>query len=72
MQKTAKTVIEQTNSANTYIQLNVAHTRLDPILPEQNALSYPQYIDLVRQQINYSKEIQDTLIYAARNISPAE
>lgn len=70
-QKTAKTVIEQTNSSNTYLQMTVNHTRLEPI-PEQNTISYTQYIDLVRTQINYSKEIYDTLWSAAQNISPSE
>lgn len=70
-QKTAKTVIEQTNSSNTYLQMTVAHTRLEPI-PDQSTISYTQYIDLVRTQINYSKEIYDTLWSAAQNISPSE
>ncbi|XP_063709507.1 mediator of RNA polymerase II transcription subunit 29 [Culicoides brevitarsis] len=65
--KTAKAVIEQTNSSITYVPLAVNHTRMDPI-PEQNTISYPQYIDLVRTQINYSKEIYDTLWSAATNI----
>uniref|UniRef100_A0A336LNC1 Mediator of RNA polymerase II transcription subunit 29 n=1 Tax=Culicoides sonorensis TaxID=179676 RepID=A0A336LNC1_CULSO len=70
--KTAKTVIEQTNSSNTYLQMTVNPSRLEPILEQQNAISYPQYIDLVRTQINYSKEIYDTLWSAAQNISPSE
>lgn len=70
-QKTAKTVIEQTNSSNAYLQMSVNQMRLEPI-PDQNSISYGQFIDLVRTQISFSKEIYDTLWSAAQNISPSE
>lgn len=36
--------------------------------PQEQSLSYPQYLELVRNQITYAKEINDTLIMAAQNI----
>jgi len=51
----------------------VAATRTETLPPTDNThLSYPQYLATVRTQIGYAKEIHDTLICAAQNISPSE
>ncbi|XP_055688112.1 mediator of RNA polymerase II transcription subunit 29 [Lutzomyia longipalpis] len=73
--KTSIQCIQQSNSSNHFLPLNVAATRVDPMPhppPDNPMLSYPQYLSTVRSQIAYAKEIHDTLICAAQNISPSE
>lgn len=74
--KTSLTCIQQAQSATHYLPLQVQPTRMDPPLatPTQDpsALSYPQYLSTVRAQVAYAKEIHDTLVAAAQNISPTE
>lgn len=40
--------------------------------PQDTQLTYPQYLNTVRLQISYAKDIHDTLVAAAQNISPTE
>ncbi|GAB0097349.1 Mediator of RNA polymerase II transcription subunit 29 [Sergentomyia squamirostris] len=74
--KTSIQCIQQSNSSNHFLPLTVAATRVDPMPhpPPENPpmLSYPQYLSTVRSQIAYAKEIHDTLICAAQNISASE
>lgn len=37
-------------------------------MAQENVLTYTQYLDLVKTQITYAKEIHDTLLMAAQNI----
>ncbi|XP_050672464.1 mediator of RNA polymerase II transcription subunit 29 [Leptidea sinapis] len=71
--RTAITCIQQAQSAAHYLPLTVIPTRMDsgPITQE-TTLSYPQYLNTVRLQISYAKDIHDTLVAAAQNISPTE
>lgn len=48
--------------------MNVALTRLDPITESNDELSYPQYLNMVKSQINYANEVRDTLDFAGQNI----
>ncbi|XP_058822152.1 mediator of RNA polymerase II transcription subunit 29 [Topomyia yanbarensis] len=68
--KTAKLCMQQGASSQQYLPIPVAPTQPNPA--ETNALSYSQYLDVVKIQIGYAKDIHDTLICAAANISPAE
>ncbi|XP_039288438.1 mediator of RNA polymerase II transcription subunit 29 [Nilaparvata lugens] len=67
--KTAAECLNQGNSSNRYLPLNVVTTRLEP-LPGQDPsqLTYPQYLATVRAQVIYAKEIHDMLLAAAHNI----
>ncbi|XP_013186069.1 mediator of RNA polymerase II transcription subunit 29 [Amyelois transitella] len=71
--RTAITCIQQAQSAAHYLPLNVIPSRLDtgPVTQE-TPLSYPQYLNTVGLQIAYAKDIHDTLVAAAQNISPTE
>ncbi|KAJ8709213.1 hypothetical protein PYW07_009039 [Mythimna separata] len=71
--RTAITCIQQAQSAAHYLPLTIMPSRLDtgPATTDQN-LSYPQYLNTVRLQITYAKDIHDTLVAAAQNISPTE
>ncbi|XP_023940227.1 mediator of RNA polymerase II transcription subunit 29 [Bicyclus anynana] len=71
--RTAITCIQQAQSAAHYLPLNVIPSRLDSgSAAQETTLSYPQYLNTVRLQISYAKDIHDTLVAAAQNISPAE
>uniref|UniRef100_U5ENQ5 Mediator of RNA polymerase II transcription subunit 29 n=1 Tax=Corethrella appendiculata TaxID=1370023 RepID=U5ENQ5_9DIPT len=71
--KTAKLCMQQAANSHQYLPIGITATRLEPIPPESgNTLSFTQYLDLVKMQINYTKDIHDTLICAPQNISPSE
>ncbi|XP_026332284.1 mediator of RNA polymerase II transcription subunit 29 isoform X2 [Hyposmocoma kahamanoa] len=70
--RTAITCIQQAQSAAHYLPLTVIPSRLDSTNTQETTLSYPQYLNTVRLQISYAKDIHDTLIAAAQNISPTE
>lgn len=58
---------EQNKSSQHYLGVQVAITRMEPIT-EGNVLSYPQYLNTVKSQISYAKEMQDTLHFATQNL----
>ena len=62
--------MQQGASSQQYLPIPVAPTQPNPA--ETNALSYGQYLDVVKIQIGYAKDIHDTLICAAQNICPSE
>ncbi|XP_062716775.1 mediator of RNA polymerase II transcription subunit 29 isoform X2 [Aedes albopictus] len=68
--KTSKICMQQGASSQQYLPIPVAPTQPNPA--ETNALSYGQYLDVVKIQIGYAKDIHDTLICAAQNICPSE
>lgn len=68
--KTAKLCMQQCASSQQYLPIPVATSQQPP--PETNALTYNQYLEVVKLQIGYAKDIHDTLICAAQNISPSE
>ncbi|XP_059051941.1 mediator of RNA polymerase II transcription subunit 29 [Achroia grisella] len=71
--RTAITCIQQAQSAAHYLPLTVIPSRLDSgPTTQETTLSYPQYLNTVRLQIAYAKDIHDTLVAAAQNISPTE
>lgn len=71
--KTSIQCMQQSASSQRYLPLHVNTTRFESCLPmESGQISYPQYLSTVRHQITYAKDIHDTLICAAQNISPAE
>lgn len=71
--KTSIQCMQQSSAAQRYLPVHVATTRVDPLPPMENGpISYPQYLATVRTQISYAKDIHDTLICAAQNISPTE
>ncbi|XP_075984909.1 mediator complex subunit intersex [Anticarsia gemmatalis] len=71
--RTAITCIQQAQSAAHYLPLSVMPSRLDSgPTTQETTLSYPQYLNTVRLQISYAKDIHDTLVAAAQNLSPAE
>lgn len=62
--------MQQSGAAQRYLPVPVALTRIEPLPTSENGLiSYPQYLSTVRLQISYAKDIHDTLICAAQNIS---
>ncbi|CAO1412049.1 unnamed protein product [Diamesa serratosioi] len=69
---TSKKCLQQANASLQSLPLPVASNRTDYIGIEDNTLSYPQYLELIRIQINCAKEIHDTLVMAAQNISPSD
>lgn len=70
-QKTAIECYQQGTSSARYLSLPVIPTRVEPgPVPEGNAISYPQYLNSVRSQIGYLKEIHDLLLTASQNNGP--
>ncbi|CAD7092818.1 unnamed protein product [Hermetia illucens] len=73
--KTAVQCIQQLSSAQHYLPQPVASSRMEPYPQPENAnapISYPQYLATVRSHISSAKEIHDTLISAAQNISQTD
>ncbi|CAK1545558.1 unnamed protein product [Leptosia nina] len=71
--RTAITCIQQAQLAAHYLPLTVIPSRMDSGPTSQDTtLSYPQYLNTIRLQISYAKDIHDTLVAAAQNISPTE
>lgn len=69
--KTAIECYQQGTSSARYLSLPVIPTRVEPgPVPEGNAISYPQYLNSVRSQIGYLKEIHDLLLTASQNNGP--
>lgn len=64
--------MQQSASSQRYLPVPVASTRIEPMPPSDGPISYLQYLSTVRTQIAYAKDIHDTLICAAQNISPSE
>ena len=66
--------MQQNSCSQRYLPVPVAATRIEPLAPSENGfISYPQYLSTVRTQISYVKDIQNTLLMAAQNItSPSE
>lgn len=70
--KTTILCLQQNSTSQRYLPSTVMATRAEPIPDNENALSYPQYLSTIRQQIVYAKDIHDTLICAAQNIAPSD
>lgn len=65
--------MQQSSSAQRYMPVTVNPTRIEAMPDSENGpISYPQYLQTVRNQISYAKDIHDTLICAAQNISSCE
>lgn len=65
--------MQQSAAAQRYLPVPVMPTRVEPMPPtDTGPISYPQYLSTVRTQIGYTKDLHDTLIHAAQNISPSE
>jgi hypothetical protein len=64
---TAKKCIQQANASQNYLAVPVVPIRNENLVQE-NVLNYSQYLELVKTQIIYAKEIHDTLLMAAQNI----
>ncbi|XP_023706449.1 mediator of RNA polymerase II transcription subunit 29 [Cryptotermes secundus] len=71
--KTSIECLTQGAASQRYLPLPVALTRTDP-LPNQEgaALTYPQYLNTVRAQVSFAKEVHDMLDSAAQNVAPGE
>ena len=63
---TSKKCIQQANASQTYLPVPVVPRNEN--MAQENVLTYTQYLDLVKTQITYAKEIHDTLLMAAQNI----
>lgn len=70
--KTSMICMQQNAAIQRYLPTPVIASRIEPCPNNENALSYPQYLSAVRQQIAYAKDLHDTLICAAKNITPSE
>ncbi|CAH0390171.1 unnamed protein product [Bemisia tabaci] len=71
--KTSIECLNQGNASNRYLPMMVASTRTEP-LPNQdaNTLTYPQYLNTVKTQVAFTKDIHDILASAAQNINATE
>ncbi|KAF5303959.1 hypothetical protein FQA39_LY01744 [Lamprigera yunnana] len=72
LSKTSIKCLSQGESSNRYLQLPVAPTRNESLGMPDNTLTYPQFLSTVNAQIAFTKEIHDTLVAAAQNISPSD
>lgn len=69
--KTAIECLTQGASSQRYLPLNVLPTRTEP-LPGQDGLLYPQYLATVRLQIQFAKQVHDTLMRAVQTLNAME
>lgn len=72
LQKTSVKCIGQAESSNRYLHVPVIPHRNDNIGINETMLSYPQFLATASAQVAYAKEIHDTLVAAAQNISPSD
>ncbi|XP_063233783.1 mediator of RNA polymerase II transcription subunit 29 [Bacillus rossius redtenbacheri] len=71
--KTSIECMNQGSSSQRYLPSAVVPTRTEPLPGQDQAtLTYPQYLGTVRSQVAYAKEVHDTLVAAAQNITPSE
>ncbi|GLV43220.1 intersex [Carabus blaptoides fortunei] len=72
--KTSIKCISQSSSSQRYLPLQVAPTRMEtlPGMPDTGTLTYPQFLATASAQVAYTKEVHDTLVAAAQNISPSD
>ncbi|CAH1171314.1 unnamed protein product [Phaedon cochleariae] len=70
--KTSLKCLSQQESSNRYLPLAVAPTRSESLSLNDNTLTYPQFLATANAQVSYTKEIHDTLVAAAQNISPSD
>lgn len=70
--KTSIKCLSQCESGNRYLHLPVNPTRSESIGMADNTLTYPQFLAAANAQVAYTKEIHDTLVAAAQNISPSD
>lgn len=72
LQKTSVKCLGQAESSNRYLHIPVAPTRSENLGMNENMLTYPQFLATASAQVSYAKEIHDTLVAAAQNISPSD
>jgi len=70
--KTSIKCLSQAESSNRYLNLPVVPTRSENLGMNENSLTYPQFLATVGAQVSYTKEIHETLLAAAQNISPSD
>ncbi|XP_065160653.1 mediator of RNA polymerase II transcription subunit 29 [Atheta coriaria] len=70
--KTSIKAISQGESSSRYLPMPVVPTRTENLGISDNTLTYPQYLATVNAQVSYAKEIHNTLVAAAQNISPSD
>ncbi|XP_050301075.1 mediator of RNA polymerase II transcription subunit 29 [Anthonomus grandis grandis] len=70
--KTSIKCLTQAESSNRYLNLPVNPNRSENIGMNENSLTYQQFLATVGSQVSYTKEIHETLLAAAQNISPSE
>ncbi|XP_020802449.1 mediator of RNA polymerase II transcription subunit 29 [Drosophila serrata] len=71
--KTAMQCLQQQNSSNHYLPGPVTPMRMESFMPENaGPIPYPTYLNTVRVHVQSAKDIHDTLISAAQNISQAD
>ncbi|TRY61615.1 hypothetical protein TCAL_05717 [Tigriopus californicus] len=66
--KSAIDCINQTESSNSYMRIPPVPNRLDTTGNQTEFLSYPQYIAISKQQINFSNEVRHLLSQAAEDV----
>lgn len=71
--KTSIECMNQSSSSQRYLSLNVQANRTEPG-PNQDllTLTYPQYLNTVRTQVTFAKEVHGMLLAAAQNITTTE
>ena len=69
--ETAIECLTQGASSQRYLPLNVLPTRTEPA-PGQDGLLYPQYLNTVRAQMAFAKQVHDALMVAVQNLSAIE
>lgn len=69
---------QQGLSSQRYLPFAVVPTRTE-VMPnridgqnQDNSLTYPQYLNTVRSQISYLKEVHDVLMEASQNVNQPE
>ncbi|RZC41488.1 Med29 domain containing protein [Asbolus verrucosus] len=70
--KTSIKCLSQAESSNRYLHIPVAASRNENMAINENMLTYPQFLATASAQVSYAKEIHDTLVAAAQNISPSD
>ncbi|KAK9887016.1 hypothetical protein WA026_019943 [Henosepilachna vigintioctopunctata] len=72
--KTSVKCLSQAESSNRYLNLSVSvgPPRNENLNLNDSTLTYPQFLATANSQVAFTKEIHDTLVAAAQNISPSD
>jgi len=54
------------------MHVNLSRMEPGPVAPQQDALSYPQFLTTAKMQVGYARELHDTLQAASQSLGSTD